>query len=175
MASFFCDGNHKVTMIGVEEYMKRSDQDSVTSEETYYSDDSVTVEEEEYEDEEYYETAELCLEEFPYVMNPSTVVTNPIRTINTKVPEINPWTKKKQDETVPSEQKSFLEILEEEEKMEKDKKQKREEDRMRKAKFKRKQVLQFKSNTKPTESLLLKNRNVTHSSKESSLEWRKKF
>ena len=139
-------------MLGVEEYMN-TDANSECSHETYYSHEAVSSEYEDDED-EYYEE-EHFMEEVPYASNP-VVIHNPLRHVNTKVPEINPWSKMKQEETIVEKPKSFLEILKEEESMKEEMQRKAKEKEQEKARFQRRKVFHFKSNDRPTESLLLK-------------------
>ena len=145
-------------MLGVEEYMN-TDANSECSDETYYSHEAVSSE---YED-EYYEE-EHFMEEVPYASNP-VVIHNPLRHVNTKVPEINPWSKLKQEETIVEKPKSFLEILEEEKSMKEQMQRKAKENEQKKARFQRRKVFHFKSNDRPTESLLLKKAGIRQPSK----------
>lgn len=148
-------------MLGVEEYMN-TDANSECSDETYYSHEAVSSE---YEDDEneYYEE-EHFMEEVPYASNP-VVIHNPLRHVNTKVPEINPWSKLKQEEKNVEKPKSFLEILEEEKSMKEEMQRKAKENEQKKARFQRRKVFHFKSKDKPSESLLLKKAGIRQPTK----------
>lgn len=149
-------------MLGVKEYMN-SDANSECSIETYYSHENVSSDHEVSEEEdEYYE--EHFMEEVPYASNP-VVIHNPLRQVNTKVPEINPWSKLKQEEKNVEKPKSFLEILEEEKCMKEKMQQKAKENEQKKARFQRRKVFHFQSKDRPSESLLLKKAGIRQPSK----------
>lgn len=154
-------------MLGIEEYMN-SDENSVSSVETYYSQEAVSSEQEVYEEEEYYEEDHF-IEEVPYPTKP-VVIENPLRHVNTKVPEINPWSKLKQEEKNNETPKSFLEILEEEELIKEEIQRKAQEDEKKKARFQRRKILKFKTKEKPTESLLLRKGSLGQPQKKSLFE-----
>lgn len=147
-------------MLGVNDYIN-NDQSSVSSEETYYSNEAVSNEyEDEYEEEYgYYEDGNGYMEEvIPYVSK--TIPEKPKVTVNTKVPEVNPWFKNQGENA--TKKKSFTEIMEEEQKLEEQRKKKEKEEQERRARFKRKKIFNFRNmkQDKPNGSLLLKNREL---------------
>jgi len=157
-------------MLGVNDYFN-NDQCSVSSEDTYYSNEAVSNEyEDEYEEEcGYYEDGQpgYMEEVVPYLSK--TIPEKPKVTVNMKIPEVNPWSKN-QGENAPKE-KSFMEIMEEEQKLEEQRKKKAKEDEERKARFKRKKNFNFRNikQDKSHGSLLLRNKELKTNANKSNL------